>query len=93
MWPEDFGLDHFLVDFPGGNGTSREGIPNALSVEDGMLEAFGAYAAVVGLVLVMWFIHVGFLVKKILKEQQETNRILRQLCSAGSGLGTDSKAE
>jgi hypothetical protein len=50
-----------------------------------MLAAFGAYAAFVGLVLVLWFIHVGFLVKKVLKEQQETNRLLRQLSSAGSG--------
>jgi hypothetical protein len=56
-----------------------------------MLQAFGMYAAFVGLAMVVWFIHVGFLVKKILKEQQETNRALRQLCNAGAGLAASPK--
>jgi hypothetical protein len=57
-----------------------------------MLQVFGIYSGIVGLVLVIWFIHVGFLVKKVLKEQQETNRILREMSSAGSGAGAGSKA-
>lgn len=57
-----------------------------------MLNAFGIFGGAVGLVLSMWFIHVGFLVKKSLKEQQETNRILRNMGAANSGLGTVSKA-
>jgi len=56
-----------------------------------MLQIFGFYSSIIGLVMVLWFIHVGFLVKKVLKEQQETNRLLRQLTSAGSGVATDSK--
>lgn len=56
-----------------------------------MLNAFGVYAGVIGLVMIVWFFHVGFLVKKILKEQQETNRILRQLANAGSGPGAAPK--
>jgi hypothetical protein len=44
-----------------------------------MLIGFGVYAGAVGLVLTMWFFHVGFLVKKILNEQRETNRLLQQL--------------
>jgi undecaprenyl pyrophosphate phosphatase UppP len=44
-----------------------------------MLIGFGVYAGAVGLVLTMWLFHVGFLVKKILKEQRETNRLLQQL--------------
>jgi hypothetical protein len=43
-----------------------------------MLVGFGVYAGAVGLVLTMWLFHVGFLVKKILKEQRETNRLLQQ---------------
>ncbi len=57
-----------------------------------MVGGFGIFAGVVGAVMCMWFIHVGFLVKKILKEQQETNRILRQSATAGPGLGIASKA-
>ena len=56
-----------------------------------MLQAFGVYSSVVGLVMVIWFIHVGFLVKKVLKEQQETNRILRQLGNTGLGAGAAPK--
>ena len=52
-----------------------------------MLQAFGVYSALVGFVLVIWFIHVGFLVKKVLKEQQETNRLLQQLASGGGSKG------
>ena len=43
-----------------------------------MLIGFGVYAGAVGLVLTMWLFHVGFLVKKILNEQRETNRLLQQ---------------
>jgi len=57
-----------------------------------MLSAFGVCSGAVGAVMCMWFIHVGFLVKKTLKEQQETNRILRQMGTANSGLGIVSKA-
>jgi hypothetical protein len=57
-----------------------------------MLNGFGIFAGAVGLVLSMWFVHVGFLVKKVLKEHQETNRLLRQMADAGSGLGSASKA-
>jgi len=57
-----------------------------------MLQIFGVYSSIIGLVMVLWFIHVGFLVKKVLKEQQETNRLLRQLTSAGSGAYTVSEA-
>jgi hypothetical protein len=60
--------------------------------EGDMLSGFGIFAGGVGVVMCMWFIHVGFLVKKLLKEQQETNRILRQLSSAGSKLEASSKA-
>jgi len=49
-----------------------------------MLQAFGIYGALVGFVLVVWFIHVGFLVKKILREQKETNRLLQQLVSGSA---------
>lgn len=57
-----------------------------------MLSAFGIFSGAVGVVMCMWFVHVGFLVKKTLKEQQETNRILRQMGTAGSGPGIVSKA-
>ena len=52
--------------------------------EDQMLQAWGIYSALVGFAMVVWFIHVGFLVKKVLKEQRETNRLLQQLANAGS---------
>jgi hypothetical protein len=57
-----------------------------------MLSGFGIFGGAVGVVTCVWFIHVGFLVKKLLKEQQETNRLLRQMGAAGSSLGTVSKA-
>ncbi|MGO8787745.1 MAG: hypothetical protein ACLQVL_10245 [Terriglobia bacterium] len=57
-----------------------------------MLNAFGIFGGAVGLALSVWFIHVGFLIKKSLKEQQETNRLLRDMGAAGAGLGTVSKA-
>jgi hypothetical protein len=47
-----------------------------------MLQIFGVYSSIIGLVMVLWFIHVGFLVKKILKETQETNRLLREAAGA-----------
>jgi hypothetical protein len=57
-----------------------------------MLNGFGIFGGAIGLILSMWFIHVGFLVKKILKEHQETNRVLREMADASSGLGAGSKA-
>ena len=57
-----------------------------------MVGGFGIFAGAVGAVMCMWFIHVGFIVKKILKEQQETNRILRQSATAGPVVSTPSKA-
>ncbi len=42
-----------------------------------MLGAFGVCASGVGLMCVLWFFYMGFLLKKIIKEQQETNRLLR----------------
>jgi len=48
-----------------------------------MLQIFGIYGACVGFVLVAWFFHVGFIVKKVLKEQQETNKLLQQLANGG----------
>ena len=51
-----------------------------------MLSGFGIFGGFVGVVMCVWFIHVGFLVKQVLKEQQETNYILRQMDTAGSGL-------
>jgi hypothetical protein len=56
-----------------------------------MLSGFGICGGFVGVVMCVWFIHVGFLVKKVLKEQQETNYILRQMGTAGSGLAIVSK--
>jgi len=50
-----------------------------------MLEAFSYCGAVIGFLIIIEFFHVGFLIKKIHKEQLETNRILRQL--VGGGLG------
>jgi hypothetical protein len=43
-----------------------------------MLTGFGIFEGAVGVILAMWFIHIGFIVKKILKELQETNRLLGQ---------------
>jgi hypothetical protein len=55
-----------------------------------MLSGFGIFAGSVGVILSMWFIHVGFIIKKLLKEQQETNRLLGQMVSAGSGASAKS---
>ena len=57
-----------------------------------MLNAFGICAGGVGLVLVIWFFHIGFVAKKILKEQQETNRILRQAGGASPAVNSSTKA-
>jgi len=57
-----------------------------------MTTGFGIFGGAVSIVMCMWFIHVGFLVKKLLKEQVETNRILRQMGAAGSSVGTPNKA-
>lgn len=48
-----------------------------------MLHGFGMFEGAVGLVLVVWLFDMGFVLKKMLKEQQETNRLLRSLGSAG----------
>ncbi len=56
-----------------------------------MMNAFGPYGAMVGLVLVIWFFYMGFLLKKIIKEQQETNRLLRGSSGAGSIPATSQK--
>lgn len=49
-----------------------------------MLSGYGIFEGAVGVIMSLWFIHVGFMIKKLLKEQEETNRILRQMNSAGS---------
>jgi hypothetical protein len=46
--------------------------------EEGMLTGFGIFEGAVGIILALWIVHVGFIVKKILKEVQETNRLLGQ---------------
>ena len=51
-----------------------------------MLSGFGIFGGFIGVVMCIWFIHVGFLAKQVLKEQQETNYILRQMSTAGSVL-------
>ncbi len=53
-----------------------------------MLTGFGIFGGAVGVILAMWFIHIGFLIKKLLKEQQETNRLLGQMVSGGAGTAT-----
>jgi hypothetical protein len=57
-----------------------------------MTTGFGIFGGAVSIVMCMWFIHVGFLVKKLLKEQVETNRLLRQMGAAGAGAGSTNKA-
>ena len=57
-----------------------------------MLSGFGIFNGAVEVVICVWFIHVGFLVKKLVREQRETNRLLRQQGAQGSSLGTVSKA-
>jgi hypothetical protein len=47
-----------------------------------MTSGFGIFEGAVGVIMSLWFIHVGFLIKKMLKEQQETNRLLRQMGNA-----------
>jgi hypothetical protein len=49
------------------------------------------FTGAVMVVMCLWFIHVGFMVKNILKETQETNRLLRQLGNAGSAPAAGSK--
>jgi len=55
------------------------------TAEGEMLNAYGPYGVIFALVLVIWFFYLGFLLKKVIKEQQETNRLLRNAGSAGSG--------
>ena len=57
-----------------------------------MLTGFGIFSGAVGVILAMWFIHVGFLIKKLVKEQQETNRLLGQMVGGGSATGAASKS-
>ena len=57
-----------------------------------MTSGFGIFGGAVGVIMCLWFVHVGFLVKKLLKEQMETNRILRQMGAGGPGVGTTTKA-
>ena len=56
-----------------------------------MLTGFGMFAGAVGVVMALWIIHMGFVLRDILKQQKETNRILQQL-AAGSSAGNASKA-
>jgi hypothetical protein len=49
-----------------------------------MLNGFGIYGTAVQVVMVLWFFYLGFLVKKVIKEQQETNRLLAKLANAGA---------
>jgi hypothetical protein len=44
-----------------------------------MLNIFGQYGGIIGLVVIIWVFYVGFLVKKLVKVQEETNRLLRNL--------------
>jgi flagellar biogenesis protein FliO len=57
-----------------------------------MLSAFGIFQSAIGMILVLWIFIVGFWVKKILKQQQETNSILRQIAGASSSPGAPPKA-
>ena len=56
-----------------------------------MLTGYGPYSVIFELVLVVWFCYLGFLVKRVIKEQQETNRLLRTSGNAGSGSATSQK--
>ena len=56
-----------------------------------MVNGFGIFSGAVEVVICLWFIHVGFLVKKLVKEQQLTNRLLRQMGATGSNQETVSK--
>ena len=62
-----------------------------ITAEDEMLTAYGPYSVIFELVLVVWFFYLGFLVKRVIKEQQETNRLLRTSGNAGSGSATSQK--
>jgi hypothetical protein len=57
-------------------------MPQGYDEEDEMLNAFGIFSGAVGLVLIVWFFNLGFMVRRVLKEQQETNRLLRHLGNA-----------
>jgi len=61
------------------------------TAEDEMLTGYGPYSVIFELVLVVWFFYLGFLVKRIIKEQQETNRLLRTSGNPGSGSSTSQK--
>ncbi len=49
-----------------------------------MLAQYGPYGVVFALVLVVWFFYLGFLLKRMIREQQETNRLLRGGSSGAS---------
>ncbi len=57
-----------------------------------MLSGFGIYGTAVQVVVVLWIFYVGFLVKKVVKEQQETNRLLANLANASAAKATDKAA-
>jgi hypothetical protein len=57
-----------------------------------MFSGFGIYGTAVEVAAVLWFFYLGFLVKKIVREQQETNRLLSNLGSAGPFKATDKAA-
>ena len=59
--------------------------------EDEMLSGYGPYSIIFQLVLVIWFFYLGFLVKKVVKGQEETNRLLRNSGGAGSSPASGQK--
>jgi hypothetical protein len=61
------------------------------TAEDKMLNGYGPYSVIFQLVLVVWFFYLGFLLKKVIKEQQETNRLLRTSGNPGSSPATAQK--
>ena len=57
-----------------------------------MVNGFGMFAGAVGVVMALWFIHIGFVLKDILKQQKETNRILQQLAAGNSAVSASKAA-
>jgi len=57
-----------------------------------MLNGFGIFGTAVGVVLVLWFFYLGFLVKQVIKEQKETNRLLAKLANAGAAKAPEKAA-
>jgi hypothetical protein len=54
------------------------------SAEEKMLAQYGGYGIMFGGVLVVWFFYMGFLLKRVVREQQETNRLLKTLAGSKS---------